>query len=101
MPSYVGSALSAVPRTTEYATSPSAITSGKPVTTTTTGPKRTGVNSSCVTLVTPSVGSLDVTGTITLRPGSELSPTVNIAVPPLSLVVSPMIGDTTIPTTSS
>ena len=48
----------------------------------------------------PSVGSLELSAIVTFAVGCVLSTTVNVAVPPASVVVRPVVGVTVIPATS-
>ena len=52
------------------------------------------------TLTVPSVVSLELRPMVTSPVGCELSTTVNVAVPPASVVVRPAVGLTMMPTVS-
>ena len=81
-----------------YATAPSTMVSWTPVTVTVWGVwALADVNVSEVGLTAPSVVSLLVSGTVTSAVGTVFSRTVNVAVPPASVVVSPPVGVTVKP----
>ncbi len=49
----------------------------------------------------PSAGLLEVSAMVTLAVGFEFSLTVNVAEPPASVVIKPLIGETIMPASSS
>src|SRR5262249_37206519 len=101
-PLYSGSPLVAADSTIRYGWLPSAIASSTPVTTTVCGELQFAlVNTSCEIAIVPSVRSLDATGIVTSAVGCDSKTTVNCAVPPASVVIRPLVGETRMPPDSS
>ena len=98
---YAGSVLAAVPVTMEYAMVPSTTKSSTPVTVTVCAIFQfAAVNVSAAGKTVPSVASLDESGIVTSAVGWLVRTTVNVAVPPISVVVRPDVGVTVTPTVS-
>ena len=82
----------------EYATLGSKMPSATPVTVTVCGKRAfNGVKRTEFWLIRPSVASLLARSTLTFAVGVVLSFTVNVAVPPFSVVVRPLVGVTVTP----
>ena len=102
IPAYLGSLEVAGLNTIVHVLSPSAAKSSTPVTVTIFGMfQLVGVNESAAGETAHSVVSLDETAINTLPVGWLLSTTVNVALPPASVVTSPDVGVTVIPAVSS
>ena len=81
--------------TIEYATSPSSTASSTPVTVTVWGISQLALVKVRLDLLTvPSVVSLELRPIVTSAIGRDISTTVNVAVPPASVVVRPLVGVT-------
>ena len=84
-----------------YEMSPSSTTSLTPVTVTVRGVfQLAAVNVRLDTLTVPSVVSLELRPIVTSAVGCDVNTTVNVAVPPASVVVRPKVGVTVMPAAS-
>ena len=81
--------------TIEYTTLPSATASSTPVTVTVWGISQLALVKVRLDLSTvPWVVSLELSPIVTSAMGRDISTTVNVAVPPVSVVVRPLVGVT-------
>ena len=80
---------------------PSTTASFTPVTVTVCGVAQFAlVKTRLAALTAPSAGLLELSAIVTFAVGCEFNTTVNVAVPPASVVVRPAVGVTVIPATS-
>src|ERR1043166_2422032 len=85
-----------------YGRSPSCTASSTPVTVTVWGVLQSAaVNVRLAGAAGASAASLEPTATATSAVGWLVSTTVNVAVPPASVVTSPVVGETVMPAASS